>query len=193
MSAGTTPGRRGRPPRTAGEPPAPSAAPPFDAASPEARRLAAAILEVLAGVQLPGAAARSLGLSVARYYQLELRAVGGLVAACEPRRPGRAAAAGEGVAGLRRECERLRQECARHQALARAARRALGGAAPPPTPEPAPEPGRKRRRRRRPTARALKMAALLQPPTADAAPEGPSAAPPPPDAAPACPGPGSGT
>src|SRR5262245_28737525 len=77
------------------EPPAPlapeagPAGSPFPAARPEARRLAAAILEVLAGAQLPAEAARGLGVSLARYYQLEVRAVAGLVAACEGRRRGR--------------------------------------------------------------------------------------------------------
>jgi hypothetical protein len=171
---------RGRPGRTrppAGAPPAgatpPAAQPeagagPFPGASPQARRLAAAILEVLAGTQLPSDAARGLGLSLARYYQLELRAVAGLVAACEGRR-GRGAAPGHDLAGLRRECERLRRECARQQALVRAARRAVGLA--PAAAAPAPAEGRKRRR---PTARALKMAALLQPP--EGAPAAPAAA-----------------
>jgi hypothetical protein len=141
---------------------------PFPGASPEARRLAAAILEVLAGSQLPSEAARSLGLSVARYYQLEVRAVAGLLAACERRPGGRGRGPREGVAALQQECDRLRRECARQQALVRAARRTVGLATPAPTP-PATS-GRKRGRR--PTARALKMAALLQapdqPPTAAA-------------------------
>lgn len=137
---------------------------PFPSASPEARRLAAAILEVLAGSQLPSEAARSLGLSVARYYQLELRAVAGLLGACERRPRGRGHGPGEGVAALQHECDRLRRECARQQALVRAARRTVGLATPAPAPPAAP--GRKRGRR--PTARALKMAALLQ--TADQPP-----------------------
>jgi hypothetical protein len=174
MSAKTFPARRGRPPAAA-EPPAgsgpnpePAAGTPFPDASPEARRLAAAILEVLAGSQLPSEAAGQLGISLPRYYQLELRAIAGLVAACERRRPGRGPGHGEGVAALQQECERLRRECARQQALVRVARRTVGLAASPPPP-PAPEPGRKRRRRR-PTARALKMAALLQPPDPPSSP-----------------------
>jgi hypothetical protein len=159
-------------PEPAGAPAAEAPAAPFPDASPEARRLAATILGVLAGAQLPSEAAGALGLSLARYYQLELRAVAGLVAACEPRRRGRGQPAEGGVAALRRECERLRRECARQQALVRAARRAVGLTTPPPTPPPA-EGGRKRRRRR-PTARALKMAALLQPPA-----DGPDPAAPP--------------
>jgi hypothetical protein len=134
---------------------------PFSQASPEARRLAAAILEVLAGTQMPSEAARSLGLSLARYYQLELRAVAGLVAGCEGRRRGRGSPPGDGIADLRRECERLRRECARQQALVRAARRTVGLVPPPP-------PAELPKKRRRPTARALKMAALLRPDAANA-------------------------
>src|SRR5262245_34880168 len=114
MNAPTPRPRPGRPRPAAGAaPPAtePEPAAPFPGASAEARRLAAAILEVLAGTQLPSEAARGLGLSLARYYQLELRAVAGLVAACERRRGG-PAPAGD-LAALRRECERLRRECAR--------------------------------------------------------------------------------
>jgi hypothetical protein len=125
--------------------------------------LAAAILEVLAGSQIPSEAARSLDLSVARYYQLELRAIAGLLAACERRPPGRGH--GEGVAALKQECDRLRRECARQQALVRAARRTVGLPAPPPPPPATAA----RKRGRRPTARALKMAALLQTPDQPAA------------------------
>jgi hypothetical protein len=138
--------------------PAPDAG-PFPEASREARKLAAAILEVLAGARAPGEAARVLGVSLARYYQLEVRAVAGLVAACEDRRRrGRGRAGGE-LTALRRECEQLRRDCARQQALVRAARRTVGLAAPAPA---TPPPGGGKRRPRRPTARALKMAALLQ-------------------------------
>src|SRR5262245_62256655 len=115
MSPASRRPRAGRPPAGAGGPaagaapaapePAPAAS-PFPEASPEARRLAAAILEVLAGTQLPSEAARGLGLSLARYYQLELRAVAGLVAACEGRRRGRGLAPGHDLAALRRECDR---------------------------------------------------------------------------------------
>jgi hypothetical protein len=133
---------------------------PFAAASREARQLAAVILEVLAGAQSPSEAGRALGISVARYYQLEVRALAGLLAACEDRRrKGRGPLPGGELAALRRECAQLRRECARQQALVRATRRTVGlSAAPAPTPAAeAPAP----RRKRRPTARALKMAALL--------------------------------
>ena len=55
------------------------------AATPsEAQRLAATILEVLAGVSTPTQAAETLSISLPRYYQLEARALEGLVAALTP-------------------------------------------------------------------------------------------------------------
>jgi hypothetical protein len=132
---------------------------PLHSASREARRLAAAVLEVLAGLHTPSEAARAVGVSLARYYQLEQRALDGLVAACEPRRRGRCPG-GNPAGDLRRECERLRRECARQQALVRATRRSVG-LAEPPDPPATPE-VRPRRRKRRPTARALRAAALLR-------------------------------
>src|SRR5262245_53282640 len=103
----------------------------FPEASREAKRLAAAMLEVLAGTQTPGEAARLLGISLARYYQLELRALTGLVSACEGRRHGHRG--GNELTALRRECEQLRRECGRHKALVRATRRTVGLVAPPPS------------------------------------------------------------
>lgn len=150
-------------------PAAPGVGEPFPAASREARKLAAAVLEVLAGALAPGDAAREVGVSLARYYQLELRALSGLVAACEARRRARGRAPGDDPASLRRECERLRRECARQQALARAARRAIGLSPAPPAP--AAEGGPKRRKRR-PTARALRVAAQLKQGAPDPPPSG---------------------
>lgn len=137
-------------------------------ASAEAKRVAAAILEVLAGARGPCAAAQVLGISLARYYQLENRAIAGLVAACEPRRRGRGChgPVNELVA-LRQECQRLRRDCARQQALVRAAERTVGLNPPAVEDTPSPVASGKKRRKRRPAARALKMAAMLQADTAD--------------------------
>lgn len=55
----------------------------------EAKRLAAVVLDVLAGSRTPPQAAETLGVSLPRFYQLEARAVGGLIAACESRPRGR--------------------------------------------------------------------------------------------------------
>ena len=67
---------RGRPPT------------PRQSVSREAQRIAAALLEVLAGVRTPTDAAAALNISIARYYLWEKRALEGFVSACEPRPPG---------------------------------------------------------------------------------------------------------
>lgn len=135
-------------------------------ATSDARRRAAAVLEVLAGVRTPTQAAEALGVSLPRYYLLEQRAIGGLVAACEPVPRGPQVNAERRVAALEREIARLTRESGRHQALARVAQRSLG-LAPPAVPRPngksagkAP-PSAKSRRRRRPTVRALTLAKEL--------------------------------
>jgi hypothetical protein len=130
-----------------------------EGASSQARKQTAAILEVLAGVRTPTQAAEALGLSLVRYYVLEARAVQGILLACEPRPMGRQKTAESALAALRRECEQLRRECARQQALVRAAQRTIGLTPPAP---PKPEKNGKQRRKRRPTARALRAAARLK-------------------------------
>lgn len=139
-------------------------------ASPQARHQAAAILEVLAGVRRPTEAAEILATSLPRYYQLERRALLGLLTACEP------VARGPGVDPLRRmtalerENRQLKRECDRQQALVRATQRSLGLVLPV-TKSPGkgkqvetPATGGKSRRRRtrRPTVRALKAVEVLK-------------------------------
>ena len=137
--------------------------------SPQARRVAAAILEVLAGARTPTEAAAALELCVPRYYQLEAEALRGLLAACEP---GRDAAATE-QARLLRDNQRLQRDLLRQQALARAAQRTIGlSAVPPPA---AAKPGKKPRRRR--IARALSVAARLHADTPTGAAANPSSDP----------------
>jgi hypothetical protein len=126
--------------------------------SKDAKQRAAAILEVLAGVRTPAQAALALGVTVGRYYLLEDTALGALVAACEPRPRGRNPNGPCRVASLQRECERWQRECARQQALVRAAQRSIGLAAP--TVAPAKDKGKKRRRR--PVVRALAAANRLR-------------------------------
>jgi hypothetical protein len=125
-------------------------------ATREARRLAAVILEVLAGVRQPPQAAEALQLSLPRYYQVELRALRGLLAACEPRPRGRHPDVARELTVLRQQHARLERELARQQALLRLAQRAVGviPAAP------APKTSRKKGRRRQ--ARALTVAARLR-------------------------------
>lgn len=127
--------------------------------SREAKRTAAAILEVLAGVRTPTDAAEVVGVSSQRYYMLESRALQGLVGACERRPAGPHASPERELARLRREVDKLRSESARYQALARATQRTVGIAPPKP-----PKKGKdgKKRRRRKPVVRALKVAEALK-------------------------------
>jgi hypothetical protein len=126
--------------------------------SREAKRLAAAILEVLAGERTPAQAAQALAVSLPRYYQLEAGALRGLLAACEPKAKGRQPNLGADVAGLRRQVERLQRDLARQQALVRLTQRAAGLAAA----LPAAKAAGKKARKRQPAARALTVAARLR-------------------------------
>ena len=122
---------------------------PVPAGGREASRVAACVLEVLAGVRTPAEAAGELGVSLPRYYQIEQRALEGLVHGCEPPPRGRVASAEGELTRLRRECERLTRECQRQQALVRLARQAAGLAGPAAKAGKGAEAGGKKRRRRR--------------------------------------------
>jgi len=128
-----------------------------------ANRLAVGILEVLAGVRTPADAAAALEISLPRYYQLETRALEGLVAACEPRPKGKQPSLEKKIAELEREVEQAQREAARQHALVRAAHRSLGLKAPhkPGKSDKQPK-DQKGRRKRRPTVRALKAARVLK-------------------------------
>jgi hypothetical protein len=142
---------------------------PREPISREAQRFAAAILEVLAGLRTPTDAAAALSVSVPRYYLWEQRALEGLVAACEPRPVGKAAGQRHQLAVLQKEIAWLKQDCARQQALVRAAQRTIG-LGPPASAKPAPKTGGKaagkaagkKARKRRPVVRALKAVATLR-------------------------------
>jgi hypothetical protein len=123
----------------------------------EAKRLAAAILEVLAGARTPTEAATAVGLSVPRYYQVEAQALRGLLEACEPKPRGRVRTVETEMKTLVKENQRLQRELTRHQSLARAAQRAVGLAPPTAVINKA---GKKPRRRR--VARALSVADRLK-------------------------------
>lgn len=127
--------------------------------SKEAKRLAAAILEVLAGSRTPPQAAEALAVSLPRYYQLEARGLKGMLEACEPRPKGRQTNPLKQMAETQRENERLRQEVVRQQTLVRAAQRAVGLAAPASS---APKENGKKTRKRKPVVRALSLAARLK-------------------------------
>lgn len=133
--------------------------PRIEGISLEAKRLAIVILEVLAGSLSPTDAAEALGISRPRYYILELKALKGLVAACEPESRGRTNPERE-IETLRKKCQKLKHECTRYQTLARAAQRTLGL-----TLSESPESQKSasgKRITRRPVVRALKIAAQLK-------------------------------
>jgi hypothetical protein len=164
-SKGTTAAPRSRSARTVG------GAALAQGSSPQTRRLAAAILEVLAGARTPAEAAAALGIALPRYYQLESQALRGLVAALAPKPQGRQRSADSVLAALRRDKERLQREVQRQQALVRLTQRTVGLAPPaPPT-----SAGKGKRKPRRRVARALTVAARLTPPEQTPAP--PSASP----------------
>jgi hypothetical protein len=126
------------------------------ATTAEGRKLAAAILEVLAGARTPAQAAEALGVSLPRYYQIEQRALEGLLQSCEPRAKGRQKRPEDQAARLQGENDRLQRELTRQQALVRMAQRSVG--LPPPV-TPAKKPGK---RQRKPLRRALALATRLR-------------------------------
>ena len=96
---------------------------PFPPASSQARRQAAAILEVLAGVRRPGEAAGA-GHIVARSIYWSGGPWGLLTPAVGPRGP--RLDLSRRISAFERENRRLQRECDRQQALVRAAERSLG-------------------------------------------------------------------
>jgi transposase InsO family protein len=88
--------------------------------------------EWLAGLRTPAQAAALVNVSLPRYYQLETRAVAGLVRACEPQPKGRRRGPLNELAALTKENERLRRDLGRQQSLVRLAQRSVGLSPPPP-------------------------------------------------------------
>ena len=131
-----------------------------------AKRSAALILEVLAGLRTPTEASEALGVSAMRYYVLERRALEGMVQALQPRPKGKRRRPEDALQEAGREKARLQREMGRLQALVRAAQRTMGV---PPTPSRDKGKGDKRRRRR-PQVRAVKAMALLRAPASEAGP-----------------------
>jgi hypothetical protein len=136
---------------------------PVPEGSREALRVAACVLEVLAGMRGPSEAATALGVSLVRYYQLEQRALAGLVRGCEPLRRGRSGSPGGELERLRRDNERLARECHRQQALVRLARQAAELSAPPEQLEP---------KKKRPRCRGKDAARRMQQASEEAAQPG---------------------
>lgn len=137
--------------------------------STEAKKKASLILETLSGLRSTADASAALGVTLARYYQLESRALQGLVDALEARAPGGQASPEVEARKLQQERDRLERELRRAQALVRVAQRAVG--LPPPQPVRDPPAGEgKRRGRRRVEVRTKRALARFRPSetTADA-------------------------
>ena len=126
--------------------------------APEVRRTAACVLEVLAGVRTPEQAARTLDLSLPTYYNVETRALRGLIAGCGPGVPGRSMVLTNQLRGAEVRAASLQKQVQRYQALLRATQRSVGLA--PPAPAPGKPEGK--RRRKKPSVRALRAAAALR-------------------------------
>ena len=131
--------------------------------SSEANRIIVAILEVLAGMRSPAEAASALKISLPRYYILEARALDGMVAACEPKPLGKQPSPQTRIVALEKELQQARRECARQQALVRAAQRSVGlSASETQKGKASSERDGRGRKKRRPTVRALKAANMLR-------------------------------
>jgi hypothetical protein len=94
--------------------------------SKRARQITVAVLEALSGSVGTSEAAEKLGVSLSRYYQLEARALAGMLAAVEPRSRGPQKTPQSELGALRAEKKLLERELRRHQALLRAAHRSVG-------------------------------------------------------------------
>ena len=119
-------------------------------------------LEVLGGLRTPSAST-VLGVSVQRYYILEVRALQGLHAALDAKpRPGGQPSPETALRRVVAERDRLQRELLRAQALLRVAQRAVG--LPPPA-QPTPKAGKAgkgKRKVRTPTVRARRAADTLR-------------------------------
>jgi hypothetical protein len=94
--------------------------------SKRARQIVVVVLETLSGELGTSEAADKLGVSLSRYYQLETRALKGLLEAVEPRARGPQKTPEKEIQALQAENAQLQKELRRHQALLRAAQRSVG-------------------------------------------------------------------
>ena len=131
----------------------------LDQITGESRKHAACVLEVLAGLRSPEQAAEALGLSLQTYYNLETRALRGLVHGCTPTPPGRTMSLLKQVRGLEIKSATLEKQVGRYQALLRNAQRAAGLSPPMPAAAGKSSGGR---RKRQPAVRALRAVEALQ-------------------------------
>lgn len=132
--------------------------------SRKARQHAAAVLAVLAGEKTTAQASAMMKVSLPRYYQLESRALEGMVFALEPRPRGGQRTPESEIKALTKENQRLRRELTRVQALVRASHRSLG------LRDPTQKPGPKAKRVTRKHNRAKKAIARMVLPSEEETP-----------------------
>jgi hypothetical protein len=94
--------------------------------SEKAKQQTALILEVFAGLRGTHEAGEAMGVTPNRYYQLEARALQGMLGALEPLPRGRRHGPKEEIARVTAENSRLQREVIRLQSLVRVAQRSLG-------------------------------------------------------------------
>ena len=94
--------------------------------SKPAKRAMVAILEALAGTCGTSEAAERLQISLSRYYQLETRALQGMMAALEPRQRGPRKTPDGEIRALKAEQKVLERELRQARSLLRAASRSVG-------------------------------------------------------------------
>lgn len=131
----------------------------LDQISSDSRKHAACVLEVLAGLRSPEQAAEALGMSLPTYYNLETRALRGLVHGCTPTPPGRTLTLLKQVRSLEIKAAMLEKQLGRYQALLRNAQRSAGLSLPTPAAAAGKSPGR---RKHQPAVRALRAVEALQ-------------------------------
>lgn len=128
----------------------------------ESRKQAACVLEVLAGLRTPEQAALALGFTLQTYYNVETRALRGLIHGCTPTPPGRTMGLLQQVRGLETRCAGLAKQVGRYQALLRSAQRSVGLMAVAQQPPGKTLKGKTTgKRKRRPVVRALRSIELL--------------------------------
>lgn len=120
--------------------------------APESRKQAAVVLEVLAGVRTAEQACTALGISLPTYYNLETRALRGLIWSCTPEPPGRSMHLARKLKLAEHKSLALEKQVQRYQALLRTAQRSVGLLPPEPVKPPAPG----KRKPRKPTVRAMR-------------------------------------
>jgi len=131
--------------------------------SERAKQHAAVILEVFAGIRGTNEASEAMGVSPNRYYQLEARALSGMIQALEPLPRGRKTGPEVELAKQKEENERLKREVTRLQSLVRVAQRSLGISMTAKKKAP--------KRRRKPSHRGKKVVALLRKRKDDGSPD----------------------